>query len=73
MALIYRGGRPYLYRSERRGGRFTSRYVASGEAAVLIATLEAIERDEKDFRRRGERYERKELDDLDGELDFNQA
>jgi hypothetical protein len=69
MTLTYRGGRAYLYRSERRGGRVTSRYVASGEAAVLMATLEGVERDEADFRRDSERQECKELDDLDGGLD----
>ncbi len=44
MALVYRGGRPYLYRSIRRGGRVTSEYVASGESAVLIHRLEAADR-----------------------------
>ena len=27
MGLVYRNGRPYLYRSKRRGGRVTSEYV----------------------------------------------
>ena len=51
MGLIYRDGRPYLYRSKRMGGRVTSEYVASGESAVLIAQMEAIERGERDDQR----------------------
>ena len=31
MGLVYRNGRPYLYRSVRRGGRVTSEYLASGD------------------------------------------
>ena len=51
MALVYRGGRPYLYKSVRRGGRVTSEYVASGESAVLISRLEAAGRQREDDRR----------------------
>ena len=47
MGLIYRDGRPYLYRSVRRGGRVTSKYLAGGIDAQLIATLEDIERDDR--------------------------
>jgi hypothetical protein len=69
MALIYRGERPYLYRSERRGGRVTSRFVAAGESAVLIARMNEIERDEKDYRRHCVLEERRQLDDLEHGLD----
>ncbi len=41
MALVYRNGRPYLYRSVRRGGRVTSEYLGRGIDAQLIAALEA--------------------------------
>ncbi len=41
MGLVYRNGRPYLYRSVRRDGRVTSEYVAGGEDAFLIGALEA--------------------------------
>src|SRR5262249_1606950 len=37
MALVYRNGRPYLYRSVRRDGRVTSEYRGSGEVAELMS------------------------------------
>ena len=58
MGLVYRNGRPYLYRSVRRAGRVSSEYVGRGEDALLIAALETIERDERDFERWRERNER---------------
>jgi hypothetical protein len=36
MAIVYRNGRPYCYRSERRGDRVASTYMGSGEDAILI-------------------------------------
>jgi hypothetical protein len=51
MALVYRGGKPYLYKSVRRDGRVTSEYVASGESAVVISRIETIEADERAFQR----------------------
>src|SRR5262245_58220161 len=69
MGLIYRDGRPYLYRSIRRAGRVTSEYRGSGECALLINALETIERDDRDFDRWRERSERRELDILERALD----
>jgi hypothetical protein len=69
MALIDRGGRTYLYRSVRRGGRVTSRYVAAGESAVMIAALEGLDHGERAERRQAERDRRRELDDLERQLD----
>jgi hypothetical protein len=69
VALIYRGGRPYLYKTIRKGGRVTSEYRASGAAAVLIDRMEAIERDEDDYRRWSDGEERRRHDDLERELD----
>jgi hypothetical protein len=69
MGLVYRNGRPYLYRSIRRGGRVTSEYLGRGGDALLIAALETIERDERDFDRWQARSERKQLDDLERTLD----
>ena len=48
MALLYRNGRPYLYKSSREGGRVVCRYQGSGETAVLIAQMEAIESQERE-------------------------
>lgn len=69
MGLVYRNGRPYLYRSVRRGGRVTSQYLGRGEDALLIAALEADGRDWKRFDREQARNERKEFDDLEQALD----
>jgi hypothetical protein len=69
MGLVYRNGRPYLYRSVRRNGRVTSEYLAGGEDAFLINALESDDRDRERFDRQEARSERKELDDLERALD----
>jgi len=69
MGLVYRHGRPYLYRSIRRGGRVTSEYVASGIDAQLIAALEADERDNRESDIQQAQAERREADELDRALD----
>lgn len=69
MALVYRGGRPYLYKSIRRDGRVTSEYVASCESAVLISRMEAIETDERDFERWLEGGLRRESEEVERGLD----
>ena len=58
MALVYRNGRPYLYRSVRKGGRVTSEYRGSGDLAVLIGSLDENERAEQEYRQEREREER---------------
>ena len=62
MALVFRNGRPRLQRSVRRNGRATSEYVASGESALLIDQMQAIDRDEKDYERWSERTDREALE-----------
>jgi hypothetical protein len=69
MCLIYRDGRPYLYRAVRRGGRVTSEYLASGRSALLIAALEADDWDRQSFDRQEARSERRQCDDLERALD----
>ncbi len=69
MGLVYRNGRPYLYRSVRRAGRVTSQYTASGIDAFLIAALEESERDERRCELEQIRAERREADDLERALD----
>ena len=69
MGVVYRNGRPYLYRSMRRGGRVTSQYLASGADALLITALEADERDWQRLDRERIRSERKEHDDVEQALD----
>src|SRR5262245_41631374 len=68
MALVYRDGRPYLYRSRRAGDRVTSEYVASGEAALLIDEMERIDREKADFRRWRVEQEQAGLDELERAL-----
>src|SRR5437868_1713321 len=64
-------GRQYYYKSVRRGGRVGSEYYGCGEVAGLVAQLDAIERQEREARRRDERAalqeerrRERELDDL---------
>ena len=44
MALVDRGGRPYLNQSKRAGGCVTSEFVASGETALRLLRRDAPER-----------------------------
>ena len=69
MGIVYRNGRPYLYRSVRRAGRVTSEFVASGTDALLIAALEADERDGRRCDLERIRAERRGADDLERALD----
>jgi hypothetical protein len=69
MAIVTRNGRPYLYKSIRRGGRVTSEYLGRGEDALLIDAIETIDRDERDYERHREREERKESNELERALD----
>jgi len=69
MALVFRNGRPYLYKSERQGDRVVARYVASGETALLIGKMGQIERQIEEDAAYLDREERKEADRLDRELD----
>jgi hypothetical protein len=48
MAWEDRNGRSYYYRKERRGGRVVSEYVGSGKTARLLATLDALQRIDKE-------------------------
>jgi hypothetical protein len=65
MGIVYRNGRPYLYRSVRRDGRVTSEYRGSGELALIGAVLDDEMRDLRQF----DRDERKRSDDLERALD----
>src|SRR5262245_48324919 len=63
MHLVYRNGRPYLYRSVRRNGRVTSEYIISGEPAVSLARRYAQERDADAARFDADRALEAELED----------
>ncbi len=65
MALVYRNGRPYRYKSSREGGRVVCRYQGSGETAVLIDQIDAIEREERDSEAERHRDLWRQLDAVD--------
>jgi hypothetical protein len=58
----------YYTRSRKVNGRVVREYYGAGEAAELIAELNALEREERDLRRLDQRALRDELDALDGSL-----
>ena len=63
MALVYRNGRPYLYKSIRRGGRVTSEYRGSGETALIIGMFDVVDTDKREEQKDIAEVERA-LDDL---------
>jgi hypothetical protein len=69
MAIVYRNGRPYYYRSERRGGRVVSRYITSGENALLFAEIDRYDRQVEAENAEIDRQEKREADDLERALD----
>lgn len=69
MGLVYRNGRPYLYRSVRRNGRVTSEYCGSGQAALCFAVWDADDRAEREHERAECDAERKRSDALAACLD----
>lgn len=69
MATVYRNGRAYSYRSVRRGGRVTSEYRGSGDAALFMELLDTADRDELEAQEYDEGVERERLGNLDEALD----
>jgi hypothetical protein len=55
-------GRRYYYKSEREGGRVKSTYFGAGEAGTLMASMLAIEREEREAERDELREQRREFD-----------
>ncbi len=64
MGLETRGNRTYLYKKRRVGKRVVSEYVAGGETARLINTLESSEREEREMQRYAQRAEADQIDAL---------
>jgi hypothetical protein len=62
MEFERRGNGTYYYKKERKGGRFVSRYVGTGEAAYLISQLNRVEGEEKDFKLNEEQLRRKKAE-----------
>ena len=69
MALVERNGRPYRYRSIRRGGRVTSEYLGSGLMAALTVNMDEEDREKKAEARRVESGEREALAALERDLE----
>src|SRR4051794_19679979 len=62
MGLERRGGGSYYDRKVRRGGRVVSEYLGGGPAALLMARIDAIEREEREATRDFWREERERLE-----------
>lgn len=68
MAFENRNGRTYYYRKKRIGNRVISEYVGGGEVADLIAGLDELKREQKQFETQIEREMRKESEEIDQDL-----
>ena len=64
-----RGGRSYYYRKRREGRRVFSEYVGSGELAELAATLDVLDRLEREAEREVWRQERQAEAQVAAEMD----
>ena len=64
-----REGRSYYYRKHRVGRRVVSEYGGSGEAAAVVAALDAHERAERDARRKERQRMREQERAIDAEID----
>ena len=62
MAIVFRGGKAYAYRSIRRNGRVTSEYRGSGDVVAFIALFDAEDRDERDYQRSKLRGEQESIE-----------
>ena len=70
MALETRNGRgAYFTRTKRVGGRVVREYVASGQTALLIASVEAERRKAEAFRKQSERDELDRAKSIEDTLD----
>ena len=64
-----RAGRLFYYRKRRIGRRVVSEYGGSGEAAAVVAALDAHERAERDARRKERREVRRQERAIDAKVD----
>jgi hypothetical protein len=69
MAWEKRRTKRYYYTKRRRAGRVVSDYVGAGEAAAVIATLEALYREQRSSERQQWRRERESRRAADAEID----
>lgn len=64
-----RAGRRYLYRKRRHGRQIRSEYVGGGELGDAVATLDAVEREQRTLARVAEQEEGKRQDAFDAQVD----
>ena len=64
-----RAGRLFYYRKRRIGQRVVSEYAGSGEAAAVVAALDAHERAERDARRKERQRVREQQRAIDAEVE----
>ena len=69
MAWEKRRTKKYYYTKRRRAGRVVSDYVGAGEAAAVIATLEALYREQRSSERQQWRREQESYRAADAEID----
>lgn len=69
MGWEQRGNGLYYYRKRRIGDTVVSEYVGRGELAQLIATLDALEREEREAEQEAWREHRDEIAAVDQMLD----
>ncbi|MDQ3713823.1 MAG: hypothetical protein M3388_16605 [Acidobacteriota bacterium] len=68
MALEKRNGNYYYYKKEREGSRVLSRYYGKGELSGIVAQLDQLEREEREFKAAKTRFEREKVEEIDQEL-----
>ena len=73
MGWEQRGNREYYYHKERVSGRVVSQYIGAGEDAILIARLDCLKREKRDYEQWQQREYRKEQAAIDATIAELQA
>ncbi len=68
MALEKRNGNYYYYKKERDGNRVVSKYYGKGELANLIAQMDEMERQGKEFESEKQKKNLRKLEQIDRDL-----
>jgi len=68
MAYEKRGNSIYFYKKEREGNRVVSKYYGKGELASLIAQMDEIEADSKEYKRFEEQQRREKAEKFEREI-----
>lgn len=68
MALEKRNGNYYYYKKEREGNRVVSKYYGKGKLASLVAQMDEMEREEKEFEAEKQKKNLRKLEQIDRDL-----